>query len=268
MTGNDYILLGVLFVFGFALVNIGLSKIDRHRSKQNTGDKGAETTAGVSEADPGSHRKQFSDHQNYGPDRGSGSQNGNSRHSANTLKRSAGSESSGTIEGSQDNSPGSQWERPSREQPSESGDVQRAAPREAKARDAAAKVMEELLQSSGALLQGVHRMKLDDVGVLLSTMSNKLKEEVDGGWEPDPLDEAGFETALGDFMESGEEFADGSSEDLIPWEQRSEEYQKFLQRFAHFLNVCTLGRMTVAGVSHREAATILSERNNNLLKVY
>lgn len=264
MTDSNYIILGVLFLFGFALVYFVLSKIDRHRSRKSARDSDIDEGAHVSEVDPGSHGRPFSNSRNAGSENSSGSRNGESRLPTQTQKESAGTNSSGTNKGNQSGSPAPLKKVSPREHSSASHDVQREVHREAVARGSASMVMEEILNSSAALLQRVHRMTPDEVGDLLWAMSNKLKEKVDGGWEPEPLDEAGFEMALKDLMVHGAKFVDQSSKDPITWEQRSEEYKTFLQQFALLLNVCTLGQMTVAGVSHREAVTMLLEQTKKL----
>lgn len=264
MTGSHYILLGGLFLFGFALVYFVLSKNDRHRSIKSARDIEVNQGANVSEVDPGSHGRPFCGPWNDGSENASGSRNGKSLLSTYTQKESAGIKSSGTNKGNRKSSPTPLKEVSHREHSSSAHDLQREVHREAVARESASIVMEEILNSSVALLLRVHRMTPDEVGDLLSAMSNKLKEEVDRGWEPEPLDEAGFETALKELMEHGAKFVDQSSKVPITWEQRSEEYKTFLQQFALLLNVCTLGQMTVAGVSHREAVTMLLEQTKKL----
>ncbi|MEI6536722.1 MAG: hypothetical protein WCN98_15355 [Verrucomicrobiaceae bacterium] len=138
-----------------------------------------------------------------------------------------------------------------------SQELRDTALREAAARDAAAEVIKEQLPGAATVLHALYRMKPDEVGVLLSVMSKRLKEEVDGGWEPQALDPAAYKNILDDFIEQGAEFVDRSSGDRIPWEPRSEEYKQFLKQFAYFLDASILGWMTAVGISHREAAAML-----------
>lgn len=264
MTGSNYILLGVLFLFGFALVYFVLSKIDRQRSRESGGYNDISEGAHVSEVDPESHGRPFSDPRNDVAEDSLRSRNGESRSSTYTQKENAGIKSSGKNKGNQNSSLHSLKKISPREQSSSSHDVQRGVDREAVACDSASIVMEEILNSSAALLQRVHRMTPNEVGDLLSAMSNKLKEEVDNGWEPEPLDEAGFEIAFKDLMEHGTKFVDESSKDPITWEERSEEYKTFLQQLALLLNICTMGQMNVAGMSHREAVRMLLEQTKKL----
>lgn len=265
MKGNDYILLIVLFLIGFFFIYAILSKTDRRKLKQSIGDSGIRINKQSSGAAAESGTQRFSNHPMEHSEGFSKAPGENLRQSIETQSERVGKNSAEPRSGDFDKSGCFQKEILLRAQPSLSCE-QKAELYEVEARDTAAIVMKDIVHDSADLLQRVYRMNSNDAAVLLSAMSIRLKEKVDGGWEPEEVDLAGFEVALKTFLENGAGFVDHSGKDLVSWGKRSEDYKVFLRDFACFLGACALEQMIAAGVSRCEAATMLVEQTDKLVQ--